>query len=89
VSIARQFADLVTQKDEAPDLILALLKPELDALREKEQTRKIQRRGSRQPSGNPRGRPRLSLEKAADSKERCRDMHRLWMRAKRARDNGL
>jgi hypothetical protein len=89
VSISRQFIEAVTQIFDAPETALACLKPEIDLLREKEQARKIQRRGNRQSTGKPRGRPRLSPEKQAESNERRRELHRVWMRVKRARDRGL
>ena len=83
MSISRQFIELVSEQCDAPEIVLGLLQPEIDRLREKEHARKIQRRGSRQPSGNPRGRPPLSAENAAKSKERRRASMRELMRRRR------
>jgi hypothetical protein len=85
VSISRQFIELVSEQFDDPETALACLRPEIDALRGKEQARKIQRRGNRQSTGKPRGRPRLSPEKQVESKERRRAYMRELMRRKRAR----
>ena len=85
MSISRRFVDLVSEQFDAPEIALACLQPEIDALREKEQARKTQRRGNRLPSGNPRGRPILSPEQAAESKERRRAYMSELMRRKRAK----
>ena len=77
-----EFVEIVSEQ--LGDAALAFLKPEIDRLREKEQARKIQRRGTRKPTGKPRGRPRLTPEKAAESKERRRAYMRELMRRKRA-----
>jgi hypothetical protein len=85
VSIARRFVDLVSEQfPEDTETALTFLAPEIDRLREKEQARKVQRRGNRQPTGKPRGRPALTAEKAAESKERRRAYMRELMRWKRA-----
>jgi hypothetical protein len=89
MSIARRFVDMVTQQFDSPEIALAFLGPEIAALEAKEAARKVQRRGNRQATGKPRGRPRLSPEKRAESDERRRELHRLWMRRNRAVDKGL
>ncbi len=66
MSRVAEFVEIVSEQ--LGDAALAFLKPEIDRLREKEQARKIQRRGTRKPTGKPRGRPRLTPEKAAESR---------------------
>jgi hypothetical protein len=85
-NLARRFVEAVTQQFEAPDEALAWLQPEVERLKEKDAKRRIQQNGNREPTGNPRGRPRLTAEQAAESKERQRANHREWMRGKRAMD---
>ena len=89
MSIERRFVDLVSEQFDSPEIVLAFLRTEIAALEEKERARKVQRRGDRQPSGNPRGRPKLPPEKAAELKERRKELHRMWMRRKREADKGL
>jgi hypothetical protein len=83
-NLARRFVEAVTQQFEAPDEALAWLQPEVERLKEKDEKRRIQRRGSRVTSGNPRGRPRLTGEQELESKERRRALHREWMAARAA-----
>ncbi len=83
MSVSRRFVDLVSEQFDAPEIALACFRPEIERLEAKEGKRKIQRRGNRLPTGNPKGRPALSPEKAAESKERRRAYMRELMRRKR------
>jgi hypothetical protein len=80
--MAIQYADLAAFDD--PVLAAIALAPEIAARAEKDKKRRIQRRGNREPSGNPRGRPRLSDEEVESSKAKRRAYMRDLMRRKRA-----
>jgi hypothetical protein len=51
---------------------------------EKKRKRRIQRNGFREPTGKPRGRPRLTEAEAIDSKAKRLEYRRAWFRSKRA-----
>jgi len=84
MSISRRYIEAVSEQCDAPEIMLACLRPEIERLEAKDRERKIQRRGNREPTGNPRGRPALSPEKAAESKERRLAYMRELMRRNRA-----
>jgi hypothetical protein len=66
-----------------PATAAVVLAPDLNLRREKEAKRKLQRHPGSE-SGRGRGRPRLTEDEAAESRERRLEYRREWFRAKRA-----
>jgi hypothetical protein len=86
VSISRRYIDTVNEIFPGAEAFLAR---QIDTLREKEKKRRVQRDGNREPTGNQRGRPRLTPEAAAEAKEKRREYRRLWMADKRSAQRRL
>lgn len=66
MSISRRFVDLVSEQFDAPEIALACLQPEIDALREKEQARKTS--ATRQPPAERQSQRTADLEPRASGR---------------------
>ena len=78
------YAGLLANFDD-PSAAMIALAPEIAAYKAKDEKRRLQRDGNREPTGNPRGRPRLTEAEATESKARRRADQAAWLAAKRAK----
>lgn len=77
-----RYADILADFDD-PAAAMVALAPDIAARAEKDERRRIQRRGNRESTGNPRGRPRLTEAQQVESKAQRRAYMCDLMRRKR------